>query len=156
MAVQLAKTAGICVVATASPNNHEHACALGADLVVDYNREDFARTIIDAGIRRVDSIFAPYAGHSLRGSASLVDEQTTVVLLSPEATEQDMRIGPVQTQTLIVQARGEELRRVAEFCDTGALRVELAAVLPLKDAARAQQMSATQHTRGKIVLKVVD
>lgn len=153
-AVQLANNAGVRVIATASPNNHAYARDLGAELVVDYNAADFAQQIIAAGIDRVNSVLAPYAGHSLRGSAPLVDEACQVVLLSPVATQEDMQIGPARTQILVAQARGEELGRIAALCDAGKLRFEVAATLPLEEAARAQEMSATQHTRGKIVLTV--
>ena len=44
---------------------------------------------------------------------------------------------------------------VARLADAGQVRPEIAAVFPLRDAAKAHQMSETEHVRGKIVLQVV-
>lgn len=40
-AIQLAKYAGLTVITTASEENHEYVKQLGADLAIDYNKEDF-------------------------------------------------------------------------------------------------------------------
>lgn len=48
----------------------------------------------------------------------------------------------------------EQLARIAELVASGEVRVEIAEVVPLADAARAHELSESGHTRGKIVLAV--
>ena len=153
MAVQMAHDAGATVIASASAANHDHVRALGADLAVDYHAPDFAAQIARR-FPQVDVVFAAFAGPSLQGCAPLVHAGTRIVLLSPEATEADMRVGGIESRILIVRADGAQLETIAAMAVQGRLRQHIAAVLPLEHAARAQEMSATQHTRGKILLRV--
>src|SRR5215469_8074099 len=44
-AIQLAKHVGATVITTASANNHAYVRDLGADRVIDYNKEDFAKSV---------------------------------------------------------------------------------------------------------------
>jgi NADPH2:quinone reductase len=154
VAVQLAHDAGATVIASASAANHDYVRSLGADLAVDYHAADFAAEIAKR-FPQVDVIFAAFAGPSLQGCAPLVHAGTRIVLLSPEATAADMHIGGVESHILIVRADGAQLEKIAALAVEGRIRPHIAAVLPLEDAARAHEMSATQHTRGKILLRVV-
>ena len=45
-AIQLAKHIGASVVTTASARNHDYVRRLGADRVIDYNTQDFTKTVI--------------------------------------------------------------------------------------------------------------
>jgi NADPH2:quinone reductase len=154
LAVQLACDAGATVVASASPANHDFLRGLGAALVVDYGAPDFAAAVVDRFPAGVDVVFAAFAGVSLQGCAPLVHAGTRIVLLSPVATEQDLHIGPVTSQLLVARADGPQLEAIAQLAAQGRLRPQIGAVLPLEDAARAHEMSESQHTRGKILLRV--
>jgi len=55
---------------------------------------------------------------------------------------------------VMVQANGAQLAEIARLVDAGKLKVYLDAVLPLNEVAKAHEMNATGHTRGKIVLQV--
>ena len=153
IAVQMAHNAGATVVASASATNHDYVRELGADLAVDYHAPDFAADIAKH-FSKVDVIFAAFAGPSLQGCAPLVHAGTRIVLLSPEATENDMRVGGIESRILIARADGAQLEKIAALAVQGRIRPTIAAVLPLEDAARAHEMSATQRTRGKILLRV--
>lgn len=154
LAVQLACHAGATVIASASPANHEFVRSLGAALVVDYQAPDFAATIAARFPAGVDVILAAFAGVSLQGARPLAHPGTRIVLLSPVATEQDMQIGPVSSQILIARADGAQLEQIAQLAVQGRLRPQIAAVLPLEEAAHAHAMSESHHTRGKILLRV--
>jgi NADPH:quinone reductase-like Zn-dependent oxidoreductase len=154
LAVQLACDAGATVIASAGPANHAFVRSLGASLVVDYRAPDFAATVAAQFPAGVDVIFATFAGMSLQGCAPLVRTGTRIVLLSPEATDKDMHIGPVTSQILIARADGAQLEKIAQLAVQGRLRPQIGAVLPLEQAARAHDMSESHHTRGKILLRV--
>ena len=48
------------------------------------------------------------------------------------------------------------LLALTELVESGRLRVEIADVLPLEDAARAHRLGESNRTAGKLVLKVRD
>lgn len=54
--------------------------------------------------------------------------------------------------------RGENVAQILEIAnlvDAGKLKVIVGAVFPLAEAAKAHELSATLHARGKIVLRVI-
>jgi len=152
MAIQLAVVAGATVIATASPQNHEFLLGLGAETVVDYHHANFGQQLKKDYPAGVDVVFAPYAGQSIQASEPLVGQQTRIIILSPNAGPADMQIGPIKSELVVATADGKALESAAELFESGQIKVELAAVLPLADAAKAHQMSELGHTRGKIVL----
>jgi NADPH:quinone reductase-like Zn-dependent oxidoreductase len=54
--VQIADAAGTHVVTTATPENHDRVQELGADIVLDYARDDLADAILEASGGGVDVI----------------------------------------------------------------------------------------------------
>jgi len=156
IAVQLAHQAGATVLATASANNHDYVLGLGADWVLDYHDEGFGNQLKAENPEGVALILAPFAGQSLQGSEPLVSASTKIILLSPVANPADMKIGPVESQIMVCEADGKALGEVAEKFASGELKVEIAKVFSLEQAAEAQQLSETEHARGKIVIRVSD
>ncbi len=152
MAIQLAVVAGARVIATASPQNHQFLLGLGAETVVDYHHVDFGQQLKKDYPAGVDVVFAPYAGQSIQASEPLVGQQTRIIILSPNAGPADMQVGPIKSELVVATADGKALESAAELFESGQIKVELAVVLPLADAAKAHQMSESGRTRGKIVL----
>jgi NADPH:quinone reductase-like Zn-dependent oxidoreductase len=56
----------------------------------------------------------------------------------------------------VVQPNREQLIRIGALIDTGRIRPIIDTVLPLSQARQAYEQGANGHTRGKIVLRVVD
>jgi len=156
VAVQLAHQAGATVLATASANNHDYVLGLGAHRVVDYHDADFGAKLKADYPDGVAVILAPFAGQSLQGSEPLVSATTKIILLSPVANPADMKIGPVESQIMICAADGKALEEVAEQFASGRLKMEIAQVFPFNQVVQAQELSATERVRGKIVIKVSD
>ena len=46
------------------------------------------------------------------------------------------------------------LERIAELVDSGAIKPQVSAVVPLAEAISAYDLSQTGHVRGKVVLRV--
>ena len=55
----------------------------------------------------------------------------------------------------MTQSLAEELEQIKQLIDSGKVKPVIAKIMPLKDAAKAQELSEEGHTRGKIVLQVV-
>jgi NADPH:quinone reductase-like Zn-dependent oxidoreductase len=149
--VQLAKWKGAKVIGTASAKNADFLRELGADETIDYHKtrfEDVARDV-DVVLDTVGGDTQQRSWQVLKKGGMLI---STVGIASPENAA---RYG-VRSVSLQVRPNGEELRHIAALIDAGRMRPVINAVMPLKDAARAQKLSQTGHVRGKIVLKVSD
>lgn len=69
-----------------------------------------------------------------------------------QATEQAARDAGARAEHVVATPRPEQLARLAELVAAGDVRIELASVLPLSEAAHAHEFSESGRTRGKIVL----
>jgi len=151
-AVQMAKLRGARVIGTASPRNHEFLKSLGADEVVDYNRVKFEDAVHD-----VDMVLDTMGSHDDiqdRSWKVLRPGGILVGILDMPSDEKAAEHG-VRKAHVLVRADVPQLEEIAKLADAGKIKPVIQAVLPLAEARQAQEMSATGHTRGKIVLRVV-
>lgn len=151
MAVQLAKWKGAKVFGTASARNADFLKSLGVDRVIDYRMQLFEDVVQDA-----DVVLDTQAGDTQQRSYQVLKKGgiliSTLGIEDPDLAE---KYG-VRATGFLAQPNGGELRQIARLVDEGKIRPEVTRVLPLKDAAKAHELSETGHVRGKIVLKVSD
>ena len=148
-AVQFAKWKQARVIGTASAGNASFLRELGADEVIDYRTARF-----EEALHEVDVVFDTMGGdiqqrswQVLRKGGILV---ATLGISSPEAAQQR----GVRGEGVMVHPDPDQLTQIAALIDAGNLKPFVSTVLPLSEAARAQEFSQTGHTRGKIVLRV--
>src|SRR5262249_21973592 len=149
-AVQLAKQAGLRVIATARSSDFDYVRALGADGIVDYGKERFEDSVsgVDVVVDTVGGATQQRSLRVLKTGGILV----SVVSPVPEAAQQ--RYG-VRAAYFYVDVTTERLDKMAELFDKGQLAANVGTVLPLEEARRAHEMlDGAAHTRGKIVLRV--
>jgi NADPH:quinone reductase-like Zn-dependent oxidoreductase len=150
LAVQLAKGRGAHVIGTASAKNHAFVRALGADEVVDYERERF-ETVIGP----VDVVFDTMGGDIQTRSWKVLKRGGILVsIASPPSAEAAVAHGG-RFAFVFTQPNAAQLAEIATLVDAGKLKAIVETVLPLAAAVRGQALSAAGHTRGKIVLQVV-
>lgn len=150
LAVQLAKGRGAHVIGTASAKNHAFVRALGADEVVDYERERF-ETVIGP----VDVVFDTMGGDIQTRSWKVLKRGGILVsIASPPSAEAAVAHGG-RFAFVFTQPSAAQLAEIATLVDAGKLKAIVETVLPLAAAVRGQALSAAGHTRGKIVLQVV-
>lgn len=148
-AVQFAKHAGARVIGTGSSRNRDFVLGLGADEYVDYTQQDVRDAVSD-----VDLAFDTVGGGVAESLVPTVREGGLVVTIAAAPPEEAARERGVRAELLVMSPSSENLTRIADLVASGAVRVELAEVLPLEDIARAHEHNETGHTRGKIVLTV--
>lgn len=153
LAVQIAKARGAYVIGTASAAKHEFLRGLGADELIDYRNEDFAEVVRD-----VDVVLETIGGdYGLRSLRTLRKGGTIVSLvlsdLSPELHRQAAELG-IRSEGMLVEPDHAAMRALAALVEAGRLRVEIAAALPLAEAAKAHELGETNRVTGKIVLTV--
>ena len=62
----------------------------------------------------------------------------------------------MRAKGIVTKADGKELAQIAAIIDERHVKPVATTVLPLADAIKAQEMSESRHTRGKIVLRVAE
>lgn len=149
-AVQFAKTKGARVIATASKKNHDFLRSLGADEVIDYNTTKFEDVVHD-----VDAVLDTITGETADRSWQVIKKGGVYVsILAPPSKERAAERG-VRAEHVFVQAKPDQLDEIGKLVDAGKVNVIIEKVFPLTQARAAQELNATGHTRGKIVLRVV-
>ena len=154
VAVQIAKALGAHVIGTASAAKHDFLRALGADELIDYRETDFA-----AGLRDVDVVLDAIGGDVALRSLEVLRRGGIHIALpivdDPAVVARARELGVRTGWTLVEPDRGG-LLALSELVEAGKLRVEVADVLPLADAARAHEIGEAGRTTGKLVLRVRD
>ncbi len=149
-AVQLAKNAGLKVIASASGKDAEFVRGLGADVVVDYKKQKFEDVT-----RNVDAVLDMVGGEVLERSMNVLKpDGITVTVVSPPTEELKRKYGS-RIVFFLVEVTTERLNRITAMFDCGKLKTDVGTVLPLSEARKGHEMLAgAPHARGKIVLKV--
>jgi NADPH:quinone reductase-like Zn-dependent oxidoreductase len=150
-AIQIAKARGAKVIATASTANQDLLKELGADVAIDYTKTRFEDVARD-----VDVVLDSVGKDTLARSYGVVKKGGFIVSLvaRPDQAELDKR--GIRGAALSVEPNSNELAEIGKLIDEKKIRVIVSQTFALSEAIKAQEQAATGHTRGKIVLKVVD
>lgn len=149
MAVQLAKLAGARVLGTASPENADRVRRLGCDQVIDYKSER-----IEDVARGVDLCLDLVGGGLQKRAFSCVKRGGRLVSTVEPPDEKAAAERGVSAGFFMMKPDAEQLRELAAKIEAGDLVVEVAKVLPLEQAAQAEELNRKQQVDGKIVLRV--
>jgi len=147
-AVQLAKHIGAKVIATASANNLDYVKGLGADRVIDYNKNDF--TAIGP---ICDVVYDTVGGADVRArSYKVLKPGGKLVWIAP-APDAPPRSDVATLKPDVVRDRAH-LERMLELYAAGAIAVPTIHRYKLADAAEAHKVSEGRHLQGKLVLEM--
>ena len=148
-AVQFAKWKGARVIGTASGAHVEQVRQLGADEVIDYRKTKFEEVARD-----VDVVLDTIGGETQERSWQVLKRGGVLVsLVQPPPAEKAAARG-ARGFFVRQKANGEQLAAIADLVVKGKVKVNVETVLPLREAAKAQELSKTGHSGGKIVLEV--
>jgi NADPH:quinone reductase len=152
-AVQIAAAIGARPLGVASPPNRDYLESLGASEVFDYHAADWVRQVRAAVPGGVDLLFDCAGGQTRDQAVGAVRDggrAISIVFPGPPA-QLERGITGESFAAHVTRQRLEALRRLV---DTGRLRPQVQAVLPLDQARQALAQVAGRHTRGKIVLQI--
>lgn len=150
-AVQLAKSLGARVIATASGLNNGLVTDLGADQFIDYTLTRFEEVA-----KEVDVVFDTIGGDVQKRSWSVLKPGGILVSIVEPPPETTAVERGVRSAFVFVQPNGEQLIAMTRLIDEGRMKPVIHTVLPLTEARQAHVISQGGHTRGKIVLRVAD
>ncbi|MEO3923185.1 NADP-dependent oxidoreductase [Micromonosporaceae bacterium B7E4] len=147
VAVQLGVAAGVTVLGTASPANHDYLRSLGATPVAyGPGLADRIRGLAPDGVH---AALDGAGGDALRVSLELVPERTRIVTLVEHDRAEELGVR--------LSRNLRSAHRLAELVDRhtqGELRIHVRRTLPLEHAAEAHREVETGHGRGKLVLSI--
>jgi NADPH:quinone reductase-like Zn-dependent oxidoreductase len=175
IAIQLAKHLGAHVATTTSTANTGWVKNLGAEVVIDYKRDDFDKVLRGYDVV-LDSRGGQTLGKSLRvlkpggiaigiagppdpGFAREIGANPVVrlatVLLSAR-TRLRARRRHVRYSFLFMKASGEQLRVIAALADAGTIRPVIDQVFPFGSTKEAMAYVESGRAKGKVVVTMAD
>ncbi|MGH2564281.1 MAG: zinc-binding dehydrogenase, partial [Ginsengibacter sp.] len=138
------------VIGTASKENIDFVKQLGADKVIDYKNEKFEDKVKD-----VDLVIDLVGGDVQKRSLKVIKKGGTLVTTVQPQNQEAAKEKNINVEGFMAQSVPEELEQIKQLIDSGKVKPVVSAIMPLKDAAKAQELSEDGHPRGKIVLQVV-
>jgi NADPH:quinone reductase-like Zn-dependent oxidoreductase len=158
-AVQIAKALGAHVTAVCSTRNVEMVRSIGADRVIDYTRENFAREN-----ERYDLIFDCIGNHSLRACRRLLNPKGTFLIVGAPKVRtslihalQGLVMSWFVSQKLLMfigKLTTEELAVLRDLMESGKVTPVIDKRYSLCDVADAMRHLEGGHASGKIVITV--
>lgn len=172
-AIQLAKYLGATVATTTSTANIELVKNLGADIVIDYKKDDF-ETILkdyDVVLNSQDTKTLEKSLKILKPGGKLISIsgppdpdfakelglswmlQLILSLISLKVRKKAKQQG-VTFSFLFMRAQGDQLSRITGLIELGIIRPVIDKVFPFEQTNEALTYVETGRTKGKVVIKV--
>jgi NADPH:quinone reductase-like Zn-dependent oxidoreductase len=172
-AIQLAKHLGATVATTTGTANVEWVKRLGADIVIDYKKDDF-----ETLLRDYDVVLNSQDGKTLEKSLRILRPGGQLIsisgppgpgfakdigapglvkvilrVLSSGVRRRARRLG-VGYAFLFMQANGKQLGQITPLIESGAIRPVLDKVFPFESTNEAIAHVETGRAKGKVVIKI--
>lgn len=157
-AVQIAKSFGAEVTAVCSTRNLDQARSLGADQVIDYNKEDFTKNG-----QKYDLILAANGYHSLAAYKRALTSKGIYVMAGgfPAQLFQAMLLGPWMSESggkklggVSAKANQKDLVLLKGLLEAGKVVPVIDKRYSLSEVPAALRYLGAGHARGKIVITV--
>ncbi|MFJ6654761.1 NADP-dependent oxidoreductase [Streptomyces sp. NPDC091377] len=152
-AVQIGVAAGARVIGVASGHHHAFVRGLGAEAVIDYHDPGWAREVLRLVPGGVDLLMDCAGGASRDEALRAVRDGGRAEFIVLSDAEPALERG-ITGDSFAAQVDRARLEALGGLVDTGRLRMNVDAALPLEDAKEALTRVAAGHTRGKVVLRV--
>ncbi|MFW6448345.1 MAG: NADPH:quinone reductase [Halobacteriota archaeon] len=161
-AVQLAAAVHANVLATAAPEYHEAVADLGADVVLDYGRDDLAEAVLEASGGGVDVVLDHRLEEYLQFDADVAATGARVVGIGENRPDPGFtNDGAARSKDVNYQFMSlfntpdlrVPLRVVGDLMARGALSIEIARRYDLEEADEAQRAVMEESFLGKLVIE---
>jgi NADPH:quinone reductase-like Zn-dependent oxidoreductase len=162
-AVQIAKSFGADVTGVCSTRNVEMVRSIGADHVIDYNKEDYTK-----GTQRYDLIFDTVGNHPLLDHRHVLTARGILVIVGGSSADpwlgplarflEGYVISPFMSQKflgfLADTNKTEDLNHLRDLMQAGKLTPVIDRQFGLNEVPAAIRYLETGHVRGKLVIDV--
>jgi NADPH:quinone reductase-like Zn-dependent oxidoreductase len=148
-AIQLARAKGAHVTTTVASGDIGRAKELGAGVVIDFSRTNFADQL-----RNMDAVIDTVGGATQDASWGVLKSGGVLVsLVQPPSPERAQAAG-VRAEMVSTQGRGEVLKQIADMVDAGRLQTVPCHTFPLVDARSVHERGEARTLAGRTVLVV--
>ena len=148
-AVQLARAKGARVTATVASGDVARAKELGAEVVIDFRRANFADQVRD-----LDAVIDTVGGATQDASwATLKPGGVLISLVQPPAQDRAQAAG-VRAEMVSTAGRGEVLQAIADMVDAGRLQTLPCHEFPLAEVRAVHERGEARTLAGRTVLRV--
>ena len=163
-AVQIAKSFGADVTGVCSTRNVDLVRSLGADHVIDYTKEDFAK-----GTERYDVILDNVPNHSLSECRRILNANGKYVMIGGGGPNDSRWIGPFgrvihallvspfisqKMGMMMADANQKDLTVLADMMQSGKVKPVIDRTYTLSEVPAAIAYLEEGHARGKVVITV--
>jgi NADPH:quinone reductase-like Zn-dependent oxidoreductase len=172
-AIQLARHLGATVATTTSSGNSDWVGKLGADVVIDYKKDDFEKVLRD-----YDLVLHSQDGATLEKSLRVLKREGTLISITgPPDPAFAKEVGApwfvrlitrlssfgvrrkaarrgLNYSFLFMRAHGGQLREIARLIEAGAIRPVIDRVFPFESTNEALAHVEGGRAKGKVVVKV--
>lgn len=172
-AIQLAKHLGAFVATTTSAVNVEWVKGLGADIVIDYKKDDFAKILqgYDVVLNSQDNKTLEKSLNVLKPGGKLISisgppnpefadaikaswfVKQVMRFLSASIRRKAKRLG-VNYSFLFMKASGDQLHQITALIDSGAIHPIVDRVFSFESTQEALDYVETGRAKGKVVVKI--
>jgi len=155
-AIQIAKAYNAKITAVCSQQNVDFVRDLGANSVIDYQKEDFTTTT-----QTFDIIFDAVGNQTFKKVKSILSKDGAYITTIPNPIALiQAKLFPYLSKRKVIpimtKNSGEDLKNLAKMIDNHQFKIPIDAEFPLKNAAAAHDYSETGRVKGKLVLRVRD
>ena len=150
-AIQIAKARSALVIATASTANQDLLKQLGADVAIDYTKTKFEEVAKD-----VDVVLDPIGRDTLARSYAVVKKGGFIATLVSRPDQAELDKHGIRGASIYSHPDSNELTEITKLIEAKKIKPIVTQVVPLNEAAKAEEQAETHHTRGKIVIKIAD
>jgi NADPH:quinone reductase-like Zn-dependent oxidoreductase len=173
LAIQLAKHAGATVATTTSTDNVDLVRRLGADVVIDYKKEDFADVLrdYDVVLNSLDKVTLEKSLRVLKPGGQLISISgppdatfartigaSWVLRMVVGALSRGIRAQAKRRQVhysfLFMRANGGQLAKITSLIDDGIIRPVVDRVFPFASTKEAMAYVETGRAKGKVTVSM--
>jgi len=163
-AVQIAKSFGADATGVCSTRNVDLVRSLGADHVIDYTKEDFAK-----GAERYDVILDNVPNHSLSECRHILNPKGKYVMIGGGGPNDSRWIGPFgrvihallvspfisqEMGMMMADANQKDLTVLADMMQSGKVKPVIDRTYKLSEVPQAIRYLEEGHARGKVIISV--
>jgi NADPH:quinone reductase-like Zn-dependent oxidoreductase len=150
-AIQIAKSFGAHVAATASGKNEEFVKSLGANQFINYKEDDFSEVLND-----FDIVLDTMGGEVQSNSYKVLKKGGKLVSIAQPPNEDEAKEYGIEAGFLWLEPKGEQLKQLADLFEKGELKPVICDTFPFNEQGLkdAHALSETHHAKGKIVIKI--
>lgn len=156
-AVQFAHLAGAKVYATAGAEDKKYLESLGADVIINYKKEDFTQLVKD-----IDLVLDLIGGDTQSKSFTVMKNGGRLVSTVGQTTpKEEPAKKQISVIPMIIEQSGEDLQKITDLINEGKMKYDVALLFPLPEAPEAWDVLQRKNpslptiTRGKIVLGII-